>query len=136
MAPTVLIVDDCPNIRRLVRQVLELEGYTVAGEAEHGGPALDQMRASQEPLLVLLGLMMPVVDGEQVLEEVAADGSLAARHRIIVLTGSIGWATAGRVAEPRQQLDAPLVPKPFTVPQLLRAIEDVMTSMAQRQLDG
>ncbi len=88
------------------------------------------MRASAEPLLVLLGLMMPVVTGEQVLEEVAADPSLAARHRIVMLTGSIAWATQGRVAELRRQLDVPLLAKPFTVPQLLNALEEAMASMA------
>ena len=97
MTPTVLVVDDDKGFLQMMREVLEEEGYTVS-TAEHGGPALDRMRASQEPLLVLLGLVMPVLDGEGVLEEVAADPALASRHRVIMVTAAYHRATSGRVA--------------------------------------
>jgi CheY-like chemotaxis protein len=129
---SVLIVDDDPNTRRMVREVLELEGYTVS-TAEHGGPALGQMRASPVPLLVLLGLMMPVVTGEQVLEEVAADTTLAARHRIIMITGAFVRASQGRVAELRRQLDVPLLSQPVKVAELLPAVEAAVASLSKRR---
>ena len=68
MKPAVLVVDDEFGIRKILSEMLTLEGYPVA-TAEHGRPALEQMRASPQPIM-LLGLMMPYVDGEQVLEEV------------------------------------------------------------------
>jgi CheY-like chemotaxis protein len=133
---SMLVVDDDPSIRELVREVLEEEGYAVVGEAEHGGTALDRMRASTEPLLVLLGLHMPKVDGLQVLEAVAADPALASRHRIILVTAAQQRATTGRVAALRDQLDVPLVLKPFEISELLDAVEAAAAAMAQRQLDG
>jgi CheY-like chemotaxis protein len=132
---SVLVVDDDPAHCAMLREVLELDGYTVS-TAKHGGPALAQMRRSTVPLVVLLGLMMPVVDGEQVLEAVAADASLAARHRIIMVTGNTHRATQGRVAELRQRLDVPLVPKPFTFAQLIQPLEEVAASMSWCQASG
>jgi CheY-like chemotaxis protein len=132
MKPRVLVVDDDRNIRTMFREVLELDGYTVS-EAKHGGPALDRMRASAEPLLVLLGLTMPVVDGEQVLEEVAADATLAARHRIIMITGAFERASQGRVAELRRQLDVPLLRQPVKVAELLPAVEAAAASLSKRR---
>ncbi len=79
------------------------------------------MRASRDRLVVLLGLMMPYVDGEAVLEAVAADEELANRHAIIMVTASN--ATAGRVAELREQLSVPLIPKPFKFEEILDAVE-------------
>ena len=126
---SILVVDDDHAIRAMERELLELEGYTVS-TAEHGGPALAQMRASPVPLVVLLGLVMPFVDGEQVLEEVAANTTLAARHRIITNTAAVQRATQGRVAVLRQQLDVPLVPRPFTAPQLLQAVAEAAARMS------
>lgn len=125
----VLVVDDSPGVLALARAMLERQGYAVVATVEHGGPALDQMRASAERLVVLLGLTMPVVDGEQVLEAVAADASLAARHRVVMMTADVERATRGRVAELRRQLGVSLVAKPFTSAQLMQAVEDAAASM-------
>jgi CheY-like chemotaxis protein len=125
-----LIVDDDASIRRMMRGILEDEGFATT-TAKHGGPALEQMRASTKRLLVLLGLTMPEVDGEQVLEAVASDPELAARHRIIMVTANIRRATTGRVAELRQQLNVPLRPKPFDVNEIINLVKDVAASMAR-----
>jgi CheY-like chemotaxis protein len=125
---SVLVADDDAAIRRMQLEILSLEGYPVV-TAEHGGPALDRMRASSVPLLVLLGLNMPGVDGEAVLQAVAADPALAARHRIILNTGDTKRATTGSVAQLRQQLDVPLLPRPFTMDQLLDAVAQAAAGM-------
>jgi hypothetical protein len=57
----VLVVDDDPGVRTLLRRMLEPEGYTVV-EAENGRVALDRLR-ELTPSVVLLDLMMPEVDG-------------------------------------------------------------------------
>jgi excisionase family DNA binding protein len=64
--PLVLVVDDDPRLREFIRINLELEGYAVreASSAEEGLDALDD----QAPDLVLLDVMMPGVDGWQMLQ--------------------------------------------------------------------
>ncbi|HAR65900.1 MAG TPA: DNA-binding response regulator [Lentisphaeria bacterium] len=61
--PTILIVDDEPDIREMLRHVLECEGFKVQ-EAANGEAALALVEAAC-PALVLLDLMMPVLDGHQ-----------------------------------------------------------------------
>lgn len=125
----VLVVDDDPDVRDIEREMLEEEGYTTVFMAEHSGPALDRLRASPEPLLVLLGLNMPSIDGEGVLRAVAGDPTLAARHRFIMVAGDRYRATTGSVAELRRQLGVPFVAKPFTMDELLDAVAEVEAGM-------
>jgi len=63
--PLILIVDDDPGTRRYIRASLEAEGYAVreAGSAEEGLAALE----TEPPDLVLLDVMMPKVDGWEML---------------------------------------------------------------------
>jgi CheY-like chemotaxis protein len=127
--PVVLVVDDDPALRRLVREILSLEGRNVQ-EAQHGGIALEQLRAGSAGMVVLLGLMMPEVDGEAVLEALAADEALAARHSFVMVTAALPRAQDGRVAELLGQLNIPLVSKPFTVTQILSAVENASQRLA------
>ena len=66
--PTVLIVDDDPKVREYIRVNLELGGYSVkeAGSADEGLSVLDE----STPDLVLLDVMMPEVDGWEMLRRV------------------------------------------------------------------
>jgi excisionase family DNA binding protein len=67
-SPVVLIVDDDPRLREYVRVNLEMEGYAVreAGNAEEGLDVLEEA----SPDLVLLDVMMPGVDGWEMLRRV------------------------------------------------------------------
>jgi len=118
--PSVLIVEDDPCIRRLLREVLELEGYPIYGAAEHGIEGLVLLRFSQQPLVVVTGHIMPVMTGLDMLEEVARDPKLAARHRYVMATAAVNLVHGAAVLD---ELDAAFVPKPFTVEQLLDAVE-------------
>ena len=64
----ILLVDDDPNISHLVKLYLEKEGFAVT-EAARGDTALESFRA-QAPALVLLDVMLPGLDGLQVLREI------------------------------------------------------------------
>ena len=64
MAETVLIVDDDFEVRDSLGDVLGEAGYEVVGAA-HGGEALDVLRGGLRPLVIVLDVMMPVVDGVQ-----------------------------------------------------------------------
>jgi signal transduction histidine kinase/DNA-binding response OmpR family regulator len=57
----VMVVDDNPEVREMLRRALEQEGCTVI-EAENGRAALDALEEAA-PSLILLDLMMPVMDG-------------------------------------------------------------------------
>ena len=64
----ILLVDDDPNISHLVRLYLEKEGFAVT-EAPRGDIALDSF-CKETPDLVLLDVMLPGLDGLQVLKEI------------------------------------------------------------------
>lgn len=68
--PAILVVDDEQNIIELARMYLEQDGFAVIA-ARDGQTALD-MIASQNPALVVLDLMLPVVDGWEVCKRARA----------------------------------------------------------------
>jgi CheY-like chemotaxis protein len=59
--PTILVVDDDPDILDALSEILEGEGFVVR-RAKNGKEALERL-APEPPHLVLLDLMMPVMDG-------------------------------------------------------------------------
>ena len=68
MARTILVVDDEPKIRELVRLYLEQAGYVVAEAAD--GPEALERHARIAPDLVVLDLMLPGLDGMEVTREI------------------------------------------------------------------
>lgn len=83
--PQILIADDSPSIRQLVRAMLQPEGYAMH-EAADGAEALTALRAADVPMVVLLDYEMPNLNGEDVLRAVADDGEgpLAANEYIVI----------------------------------------------------
>ena len=77
----IMIVDDEPEIRRLLKRTLELEGYGVTS-AEDGNSALATMEECQ-PDLVMLDIVMPGLNGFQVLNLIREHSDVP----IIMLTG-------------------------------------------------
>jgi len=80
---TVLLVEDFAETREMVARMLSRGGLTVI-EAENGAVALDLLQHNQ-PDLILLDLMMPVMDGVEFVEAVEGDEALRTIP-IIVLT--------------------------------------------------
>lgn len=62
MAGTILVVEDDGNLRASIADALRVEGFDVR-EAADGRAALDALNAGLRPGLILLGLMMPVMNG-------------------------------------------------------------------------
>ena len=87
MGGRVLVVDDEAEIRELCRVNLEFEGFEVV-EAANGAEALEAVRR-QRPDLVFLDLMMPGVDGWDVLHELKSDDDLSSIP-VILLTAKSG----------------------------------------------
>lgn len=110
VVPCVLVVDDDEDLREMMATLLRDVGYTVE-TAEDGAQALAHMRESR-PCVVLLDLMMPNVDGWQVMQEMASDPELARVPVCIV--------SAQAKSAPAQA--ASVLPKPVTRDALLHAI--------------
>ena len=66
MARNILVVEDDNNISNLIKMYLDKEGFDVRIAAD-GGKAVEEFKA-QEPDLVLLDVMLPVLDGWGVCE--------------------------------------------------------------------
>lgn len=66
-APHILVVDDERDIRELVKEILEDEGYEVS--AAENGEAARRARRTRRPDLILLDIWMPDVDGITLLKE-------------------------------------------------------------------
>ncbi len=80
----VLIVDDDPDVRGVVKSAIEGVGLKAA-EVNNGRTALNWLNEHPMPALVLLDLMMPEVDGFEFLERIRADEKLAGLP-VVVLT--------------------------------------------------
>lgn len=73
---TVLIVEDEPDIRDSLREVLEDEGYAVA-VAANGKEGLAQLSHLSKPCAVVLDIIMPVMSGNELYNAMQADPQLA-----------------------------------------------------------
>ncbi len=109
----VLVVDDDPIHREAVAEILAGQGYAVEQVAS-GEDCLAAARSSRPDVLVL-DLLLPGIDGAQVLEELRREARLAGT-RVIVTTG-VQTAHIRRLLRP----DAVLF-KPFGVDELLLAV--------------
>lgn len=70
MALSVYVVDDHALFRRAAKSLLEAEGFEIAGEADNGETALDELSHSH-PDVVLLDVQLPGIDGFEVARRLA-----------------------------------------------------------------
>jgi CheY-like chemotaxis protein len=91
----ILVVDDDDTLRESLCDALEFEGYRVVC-VEHGQAALDHMKMTDRPCLILLDLMMPVMDGKTFREKMLKDPDLA--HIPVVLITAAGPTAASSVS--------------------------------------
>jgi putative two-component system response regulator len=116
--PTILVCDDDPSLRELVRAVLG-DRYRFV-EAADGAEALELAR-EVPPNLIVLDVMLPGMSGIEVLEALDADAALASIP-IVVITA---WS--------HTEIDAELagadrfVRKPFDPDALSTAVEELLT---------
>lgn len=109
----ILIVDDEPDILFVLRVTLEAAGFEVV-EASDGEEALSVVR-SERPDLVLTDLMMPVLDGHEVIRRLRADPVTASLPIVVVSAKPVG----------SQEADA-VIRKPWRNEELLSCIADVL----------
>ena len=116
----VLVVDDEPDVLLLCRVNLEFEGYEVM-EAADGVEAMSRVR-ERRPDVILLDVMMPRMDGWQVLTELKSDERLR-DIPVVMLTAKVqdqdqirGWSSGA----------SEYITKPFSPLSLSQVLEDVL----------
>ena len=120
MTPVVLVVDDDEDNIRIISTMLLARGYEVR-LARDGRSAMESIR-QQRPDLVLLDVMMPGMDGMQVLDTIRADPRTTALPVILVTAKTEDQDLLDGYRAGAQYY----VTKPFTSRQLLYAISHVL----------
>ena len=118
-AATLLVVEDEPPVRRVLRTVLRAAGYQVA-QAESGAGALRQLEAGA-PDLLLLDLGLPDIDGTHLIQKLRQTSAVPV----------LALVPRGDGADGRQALEAgadDLLDKPFDTDALLRRIAAVLAA--------
>jgi len=120
----ILVVDDAPQVRRVMRTSLTSQGYTVY-EARDGEEALEAVRATP-PDLILLDVNMPRMDGLTTCREIRRTSAVP----IIMLT--VRSAERDKVAALDAGADDYVV-KPFGMPELLARIRAALRRTSQAE---
>ncbi len=118
MAKKILVVDDEPDILKVVTFRLRKAGYEII-TAEDGQKALNLIK-TQRPDLVLLDLRLPVIDGSEVCKQVKADDEVK-NIPIILLTAT---SHINKIADKAKELKADdYLIKPFDPEELLKRVK-------------
>lgn len=118
----ILVVDDEPHIRELVRIVLELRGHTL--EEAHNGRVALEIVEQQVPELIILDLAMPEMDGWRFLEELHFR-DLRRHTRVIIISGHV---TPEELTDEQRGSVRHFVTKPFDPDEFAGLVE---SSLAQ-----
>ena len=118
--PLVLVVDDDPQVREVVRLNLEMEGYTVreAGNAEEGLAAVDD----DAPDLILLDVMMPQVDGWEMLQQIHEHTGVGAIP-VVMFSGKVDERSA---VEAESRGAQGFIGKPFDPRSLIESTKQLL----------
>ena len=127
MPPKVLVIDDDPVIVELLRVNFEIEGFDVVVAAD--GPEGLARAASTKPDVILSDIMMPRMDGLEVVTKLKTGAST--RHIPVILLSA-----KAQNAEVQQGLDAgadDYVTKPFDPLELIDRVNAVMAKARSRR---
>lgn len=120
MKNSILLVDDDPNLREMLRQMLEMGGFEVT-EAEDGLDALDKL-AKITPDIMVLDVMMPNLDGVSLCRQLRSEAEFVSLP-IIMLSGK----TQQRAVQEGLAAGANLyLCKPITVTELIQAARELL----------
>lgn len=105
---SILVVEDDDDIRNVMIDVLESEGYH-AEAATNGKEALELLHQINKPCLVLLDMMMPIMNGREFLDKVMEDSFLAPIPVLIVSAVADKTNTKGAVGFLKKPVDIDIV---------------------------
>jgi pilus assembly protein CpaE len=129
MAAKILVVDDDPNVQRLLSYTLKQEGYEVVAAAD--GVEGFRLWGQEAPALVLLDVMLPKLDGYQVAGKIRAEEGTSSHVPIIMLTAEA--EVEQKIRGLRAGADDYLV-KPFHPAELLARIKSLLARFAPKDL--
>lgn len=121
MLKRILVVDDDPSVRALLEIVGKRAGFMV-DSAVDGLDALEQLRAN-EYVIVILDLMMPRVNGYDVVQQLRTEPR---RPAIVVVTAMTGTF----VSDLDPQVVQSIIRKPFDVEMMAAVLTDLAAAMA------
>lgn len=113
---TIMVVDDNPDIITIVKTILEGRGYTVFSASS--GPELLSMLPNHKPDLIILDIMMPEMDGLEVLTRLKGKTETATTP-VILLTAKVQYEDV--LGGYKLGADY-YITKPFTSTQLVNGI--------------
>ena len=116
----ILIVEDDPSLRNLLRLIFEVAGYEVA-EAGHGRAALDLIEGPLLPDIVTTDLMMPVMNGNELIRRLRSEARTASIP-IVVLSANAQAAEGVQASE--RGADA-IMGKPFIPAHLVKLVRSL-----------
>ncbi|MEE8496322.1 MAG: sigma-54 dependent transcriptional regulator [Xanthomonadales bacterium] len=122
----ILVVDDEPDIRELVREILEDEGYEVV--VAEDGAAARMAFARSKPDLVLLDIWMPDVDGITLLKEWSASGKPDCP--VVIMSGH---GTVETAVEATRLGAHDFIQKPVSLARLLAVVSQALDSHQARE---
>jgi DNA-binding NarL/FixJ family response regulator len=119
-AISIVIADDEPDVRMLLRLQLESRGFVVAGEAADGRTAIDLLEKTGADVVVM-DLLMPGVSGIQAIAELCAERP---ELKVVAYTAVAGDYVRNEMA----RLGVPLLLKSGDVEPLAQVVRDLATS--------
>jgi two-component system, cell cycle response regulator DivK len=106
MSKRILVVEDQPDNRQIIRDMLAPTDYEIT-EAENGEEALTAI-AKKRPDLILMDIQLPIMDGYEATRRIKADAAL----RSIPIIAVTSYALSGEEKKARAARCDGYVPKP------------------------
>lgn len=117
----ILVIDDDPDVRQLLRKALESDKHEVV-EAENGKEGVRLWRANR-PDLVITDILMPEKDGYETLFELL---SMDPNVKVIAMTAGEWRDTLDRLWDAQLHGASRTIPKPFTLSEMRRIVGEVL----------
>lgn len=124
----VLIVDDEPGVRKLIRKILH-KTYDII-EAENGEEALDIIY-TQKPDIVLMDMMMPRMDGFTACCKIKSDGAI--RQIPVVMVTAVSFDLNRKLSNEVSGADG-FITKPFAPKELVATINQLLNKKSEQSL--
>jgi DNA-binding response OmpR family regulator len=121
-SPTILVVDDEPELCDVLKKVLTKEGYCVL-IATSGHRGLSLLKKEKDIRLILLDLKMPAIDGLDLLKKMKKSWGRRKRPAVIILT-AYGSLSSAREAMELGAVD--YLTKPFDLKDVKRAVKEAL----------
>jgi two-component system, cell cycle response regulator DivK len=121
MSKRILVVEDQPDNRQIIRDMLAPTDYEIT-EAEDGQQALEAI-AKRRPDLILMDIQLPIIDGYTATRKIKSDPAL----RSIPIIAVTSYALSGEEKKAREAGCDDYVPKPFSPRQLLAKIRQFLS---------